>query len=155
MKASLSKSVNSRHWKPLSIEQENCIDPLILGDSDEEAGTNVGVSRQTVWTWRNTHPYFRICLERRRGDLYRTSCERLRSLVSRAIQNIAGAIEEGSVPLGVELLKIVGIHGDDGGVKKVAGLQVARDDPDMSWRRWPSSACTMLRAASRRPSTTP
>jgi hypothetical protein len=129
MKAQASKSVNSCHWKPLSIEQQNCIDRLLLGDTDEEAGKAVGSARQTVWGWRNTHPVFKAELQQRRASLYGAACERLRSLVSKAVANIAGAIEEGNVPMSVELLKIIGLHGN-GTMNAVHGL-----DPESNFTK--------------------
>jgi hypothetical protein len=137
MKAQSSKSVNSRHsrrWKPLSVEQENAIDRLILGDTDEEAGAAVGACRQTLWTWRNTHPVFKAELQQRRANLYGAACERLRSLVSKAVENIAGAIEEGNVPMSVELLKIIGVHGN-GTMNAVHGLDPEQNFTELVSRR--------------------
>ena len=42
--------------KPLSIEQRNAIDLLILGKTDQETADTVGVSRETVWSWHHEHP---------------------------------------------------------------------------------------------------
>jgi hypothetical protein len=55
--------------KPLSIEQRNAIDLLILGKTDQETADRVGVSRETVWSWHHEHPIFMSTLERRRAEV--------------------------------------------------------------------------------------
>jgi hypothetical protein len=97
--------------KPLSIEQRNAIDLLILGKTDQETADTVGVSRETVWSWRHEHPVFMSTLELRRAEVWGTTGERLRSLMSQAVENIATAIEGGNLTASWELLKCTGMYG--------------------------------------------
>ena len=51
-------------------------------------------------------------LGRRRAEVWRQPQERLRSLLSRAVENLAAAVEEGSLRASVEVLKAVRMYGD-------------------------------------------
>jgi Homeodomain-like domain len=97
--------------KPLSIEQRNAIALLILGKTDQETAAAVGVSRETVWSWRREHLVFQSELEQARDNLWRQAAERLRGLMDKALDNIQAAVEEGNVKASFELLKAVGIYG--------------------------------------------
>jgi hypothetical protein len=132
MKATNShKTRQARRFKPLSQSQENALVLLLQGASDGEVAADPGVhvERTTVWSWRHEHPLFQAELQQRRANLYGSACERLRSLVSKAVANIAGAIEEGNVPMSVELLKIIGLHGN-GTMNAVHGL-----DPESNFTK--------------------
>ena len=97
--------------KPLSIEQRNAIDLLILGKTDQETADTVGVSRETVWSWHHEHPIFMNTLERRRAEMSGSAGERLRSLMQKAIDNIAGLVETGDFDASIAVLKITGMYG--------------------------------------------
>ena len=97
--------------KPLSIEQRNAIDLLILGKTDQETADTVGVSRETVWSWHHEHPIFMNTLERRRAEMSGSAGERLRSLMQKAIDNIAEVVESGNIDASIALLKITGMYG--------------------------------------------
>jgi hypothetical protein len=99
-------------FKPLTVEQQNAIDLLILGKSDKETAEAVSVNRTTIWEWRTTHPLFRVSLERRRAEVWRQPQERLRSLLSKAVENLGQAVESGDLKASIELLKAVGMYGD-------------------------------------------
>jgi hypothetical protein len=53
-----NKTLQSPTYRPLSLEQENAIDLLILGKPDREIVEAVGVTRETAWYWRHEHPVF-------------------------------------------------------------------------------------------------
>ena len=112
MKTSLTKADKTLRFKPLSIEQRNAIDLLIVGKSDQETPDALGMTRQTIHAWRTSHLLFQSELEQSRGALWRLSAERLRGLMAKALDNIATAIDEGDVKSSFELLKAVGIYGD-------------------------------------------
>jgi hypothetical protein len=57
-------------------------------------------------------------LQRRRAEVWGTTGERLRSLMSKAVGNLATAIEGGSLKASIELLKVTGMYG---GVVNVLG----------------------------------
>jgi hypothetical protein len=71
--------------RQLSIEQENAIGHLLQGRSDKATAEAVGVSRQTVWEWRNHDPLFIAELNRHRSEMWREAHERLKSLANRAL----------------------------------------------------------------------
>jgi hypothetical protein len=97
--------------KPLSIEQENAIDLLLMGKSDREVAEVVGVSRWAVQGWRTAHPLFAATLAQRREEVFGAAVNRLRSLLCRALENIAGAIDGGDVKASFELVKATGVYG--------------------------------------------
>jgi hypothetical protein len=112
MKAHQTKVDKTLRFKALSIEQRNAIDLLIVGTSDQETADTVGVTRQTIHAWLTSHLLFQSELEQARGVLWRLSAERLRGLMSKALDNIATAIGGGDVKSSFALLKAVGIYGD-------------------------------------------
>jgi hypothetical protein len=106
------KSRQQRRWKPLTQAQENALLLLIQGKSDGEVAADPGVhvTRQTVWEWRHHDPRFMAELERRRAEIWRAPQERLRALISQAVENIAALVEVGDYDASVELLKITGMY---------------------------------------------
>lgn len=97
----------------LSVEQENAIDLLLQGLTDKDAAERVGVSRQTVTTWRNGHALFQAELNRRRKDLWGGQTERLRGLVAQAVdvlaEDLAGADPRLRQGAAIHILKTVGL----------------------------------------------
>jgi|GEM_PF-428713 len=71
--------------RQLSQEQMNAIDYLLKGQSDQAVAVAVGVSRQTVWDWRNNDPLFIAELNRQRVEHWSEARERLKSLANRAL----------------------------------------------------------------------
>jgi hypothetical protein len=143
MAKSLPANHNTIQQKPtfrlLSIAQENAIDLLITGATDGDVAAAVGVARVTVWQWRHEHPVFMATLQRRRAEIWRGPQEKLRSLMSKAIENIVAAIESGSLKASIELLKITGMYGNGRGntigeqdpellLKQQAHAQIQRED---------------------------
>jgi hypothetical protein len=97
--------------KPLSMAQLNAIEWLMQGHTEQETGDQVGVNRETVWHWRKEHPIFMAALEQRRSEVWRQAQERLRAMASKACENIAAAVESGSLKASFEVLKAIGIYG--------------------------------------------
>jgi hypothetical protein len=79
--------------RQLSIEQENAIDHLLQGKSDRAVAETVGVSRQTVWEWRNRDPLFIAELNRQRVELWSEARQRLKSLANRALDVVETQID--------------------------------------------------------------
>jgi hypothetical protein len=104
--------------KPLNVTQLNAIDALILGKTDQETADAVGVSRETIWGWRHEHPVFMATLAERRAEIWRGPQERLRSLLAKAVENIAGLVEVGDYEASIALLKITSMYG---GLNNVPG----------------------------------
>jgi len=99
-------------FKPLSIEQQNAIDLLIAGHTDQQVADAIGKDRTTIWGWRHEHPLFMAILARRRAEIWRAPQERLRALLSKAVENLAAAVEAGDVKASIDVLKAVGMYGD-------------------------------------------
>lgn len=72
----------------LSIEQENAVEILLQGRSDRSVADAVGVSRQTIWEWRNRNPVFIAELNKRRSEMWREARERLKSLANRSLDTV-------------------------------------------------------------------
>jgi hypothetical protein len=87
------------------------VELLLVGKTDQETADTVGVTRETVWSWRREHPIFMSTLERRRAEVWGSASERLRSLTQKAIDNIATLVESGNFDASIALLKITGMYG--------------------------------------------
>jgi hypothetical protein len=96
--------------KALTPAQENAIELFLAGKGDTEVARILGVARETVWSWRREHPIFMATLQRRRAEVWGTAGERLRSLMAKAVDNIAGLVEVGDYNASVDLLKITGLY---------------------------------------------
>ena len=81
----MSETTKSDKTRQLSIEQENAVEHLLQGKSDRATAEAVGVSRQTVWEWRNRNPVFIAELNRERFELWDEAQERMKSLANRAL----------------------------------------------------------------------
>ncbi len=107
--AKATKPDTTRH--ELTVVQLNAVDLLVVGKTDQEAAAAVGVSRQTVCGWRNTNPYFRAALNRRRQDLWGVAVDQLRALLPRAVAVLAQELEcgPGSARVAVDILRLAGL----------------------------------------------
>ena len=81
----MSETIKLDKTRQLSIEKENAIEHLLQGKSDRATAEAVGVSRQTVWEWRNHDPLFIAKLNRQRYELWDEARERMKSLANRAL----------------------------------------------------------------------
>ena len=94
----------------LSVEQANAVDLLVTGQSDADVAAAVGVTRQTICTWRNHHPAFQAALNARRREVWSTAVDRLRDLLPRAVDRLG---DELSGPNGwrvaLRLLELAGL----------------------------------------------
>jgi hypothetical protein len=81
----MNKTTKPDKIRQLSIEQQNAIDHLLQGKSDRATAEVIGVSRQTVWEWRNHDPLFIAELNRQRYELWSEARERMKTLANRAI----------------------------------------------------------------------
>ena len=97
--------------KPLTPEQLNAIDWLIQGKTDQDTADAIGKDRATLWKWKTRLPLFAATLEQRREEVFGVAVNRLRSLLGKALDNIAGAIEASDVKSSFELVKATRLHG--------------------------------------------
>ena len=95
---------------PLSVEQLNAIDLLIQGKSDQETADLIGKDRVTIWRWKSRVPFFMAMLEARRQEQFGQAAQRLRNLLDKALDNIAGAVESGEVKASFEVIRATGLH---------------------------------------------
>jgi hypothetical protein len=103
----------SRH-PTLSERQLNAIEAIISGATDSTAAKWAGVTRQTVNTWKRHNPDFIAELNRRREAVYGASCDRLRGLVSEALDAIEKELQSGTseaYKCALKLLQIAGMQG--------------------------------------------
>jgi hypothetical protein len=96
--------------KPLTIEQENVIDCLILGKSEREAAEACHVNRATIAEWRKS-PLFIATLNQRRQALWQECHEMLRALLFQGFAKLQDRIESMTTR---ELLQLVGLARDLG-----------------------------------------
>ena len=112
----MAKSYKSTQQKELSIEQLNAIELLITGASDQAVADQVGVSRQTVWDWRNNEDEFAAQLERKRKGLWVSHEDNLRSLITGAIEILRQGMQSQDERIrqtaAVHVLRCVGIYGN-------------------------------------------
>jgi hypothetical protein len=76
----------------LTVEQQNTIDRLVAGDTDEQAAKAAGVHRVTMSRWRSHHPTFQAALNARRQQVCCASADRLRSVLPTALDTLARAM---------------------------------------------------------------
>jgi hypothetical protein len=90
---------------------------MLAGKTDGEVAAAVGVSRQTVWEWRHRHPAFIAEVNRRRKEVWEAASERLRGLLTRAVEVLAEDLEGEDRRLrqqaAVHLLRAVGLYGEN------------------------------------------
>lgn len=75
---------NVRPDKALSERQQNAIELLLRGLSDQAVGTQLGVDRGTVYRWRRG-PEFQQELNRQRQALWEQSATAIQSMISPAL----------------------------------------------------------------------
>lgn len=100
----------------LTPEQENAIDTLLTGATDQATAQAVGVTRQTVWIWRNENPEFIAELNRRRAAVWAGQTERLRALATKALGVLESDLENADDPrlrqaAAVHILRAAGRYG--------------------------------------------
>ena len=85
----------------------NAVEHLLQGKSDRLAADAVGVSRQTVWDWRNNDPLFIAELNRQRVELWREARERLKSLANCALDVVELQLNSGDPKAALAAAKYV------------------------------------------------
>lgn len=76
---------------------ELAINELLKGVTDEIAGKAAGVSRQTIQSWKSTHPAFRAELRNRRAAIWHSFQQSLTELHSDSIKAISKAVKDGDI----------------------------------------------------------
>lgn len=122
----MAKSDKTRQ---LRLAQRNAIELLLGGKTDQEVAEAVGVSRQTINSWRNKDELFRAALDARRQELWGAYVERLRQLIGRALQVLEADLLQDDDR---RLRQSAAVH-----VLKCVGLYGANLEPKDSAERWP------------------
>lgn len=125
----MAKGDKTRQKETLSIEQLNAIDLLVMGKCDREVAEAVGVSRQTVTSWRLYNPHFQAELNRRRKEIWGAAVDRFRSLLLKSLDTVERALDEGDAKTAVELLKMAGMDMTKDG-STLGSYLVGEDDPE-------------------------
>lgn len=101
----------------LNPKQDLALTALLRGATDQEAAEAAGVTRQTVCGWRNQDAAFAAELNSRRKALWENASERMRSLVSRALEVLCEDLDAEDPRLrqaaAVHVLRSVGLYGSD------------------------------------------
>jgi hypothetical protein len=113
-----------------TFPQQSAIDLLASGKTDKETAELLNLDRTTVTKWRLYDPVFQGALNRRRSDVWSAGIDRLRSLIPKALDALAEAVEDRSHPhrikAAVELLRLVPITDDAFSVGPTAANDIVR-----------------------------
>lgn len=118
-----TKADRTRHSREsLSPSQLVAAQLVAGGMKDDDAATVAGVTRQTVNGWRNDDLRFIAEVNRVRRGMFSESRERLRALSLKAVDTLDRAMEGGSVPAAVAVLKAVATIGEPEAPTTTEGL---------------------------------
>src|SRR5436190_560435 len=93
----------------VSPSQELAIAALLTGATHTKAAETAGVHRVTVTRWVQHHAGFRATFNQHLEELRDSQRHRLRSLLCRAMENIAERIEAGDTDASLNLIKLMGL----------------------------------------------
>ena len=102
----------------LTVMQEKAIQLLMTGRSDQSVADELGIARQTVNNWRHNDAVFAARFNAERQALWSTHREKLRSLVSQAVDVLAEDMAATLEPklrqsAAIRVLKAVSLYGQD------------------------------------------
>jgi len=69
----------------------------------------IGANRSTITEWRNHNVYFQAELNKRRKEVWETTIDEMRSLLSGALKTVKQAIDQGDAKIALEVLKMAGL----------------------------------------------
>jgi hypothetical protein len=105
MKAKGTAVSQRQHKRGLTMPQLNAIDLLAGGQTDKETAELLALSRACVTKWRLYDPVFQAALNQRRDEVWAAGIDRLRSLVTKALDALADELENKDSP---HRLKVAG-----------------------------------------------
>ena len=102
----------------LTVMQEKAIQLLMTGLSDQAVADELGIARQTVNNWKHNDAAFAARFNAERQALWSTHGEKLRSLVSQAVDVLAEDMAATLEPklrqsAAIHVLKAVSLYGQD------------------------------------------
>jgi hypothetical protein len=96
--------------KSLSAKKRLAIQLLVFGHSDQDVADKIGVNRTTINRWRLYHPTFQTELNRQRQSLWLNQADRLRSMISAALNilqsHLASQSERASFRAAVSIIRL-------------------------------------------------
>ncbi len=94
----------------LTLAQQSAVDLLAAGKNDTETASALNLNRVTVTRWRLYSPEFRAALADQRAAIWGAAADRLRSLLPKAINTLADALDNGNdkVTVALAVLKLAG-----------------------------------------------
>jgi hypothetical protein len=100
-----------QHSRGLTLPQLNAVDLLAAGKTDKETAELLSLSRVCVTKWRLYDPAFQAALNVRRAEIWSVGAARLRALIPKALDVLAGELEKPDGPnrvkAAVALLRLV------------------------------------------------
>src|SRR5262249_37733874 len=87
-----------QHSRTPTLPQLSAIDLLAAAKTDQEAADLLQPPRPPVPRWRLYAPLFRGALNRRRAEVWGAVADRLRSLIPKALDALAAALEDSAHP---------------------------------------------------------
>ena len=119
----------------LTVMQEKAIQLLMTGGSDQAVADELDIARQTVNNWKHNDAAFAARFNAERQALWSTQREKLRFLVSQAIDVLAEDMRANLDPklrqsASVHVLKCVGLYGQDMAPSYELGLDQVVAKPD-------------------------
>ena len=99
----------------LSDRQQLAMPLVVAGKADKEVADEVKVTRETVWRWRH-QPEFIAALNTYRKEVFGATQERLRDLVTGAVEALAEGLADENprvrVQAAVHILKAAKLYGE-------------------------------------------
>ncbi len=105
-----SRGVSVTARSRLSEEQERAAALLAEGKMSAEVTKEVGTDAATIETWWED-AHFVAAVNRKRKEAWWAARDRLRALVSKAVDALERALDEGDVRAATEVLKAAGVYG--------------------------------------------
>src|SRR5262245_53469627 len=98
MRANGTAVYQRQHKRGLTMPQLSAIDVLVTGKTDKETAELLNLSRTCVTKWRLYDPVFQAALNRRRAEVWGSGIDRLRSLIPKALDVLAEALNSNYKP---------------------------------------------------------
>ena len=99
----------------LSVKQEQAISLMMVGKNDTEIGKALGVSRESVWRWRNENLDFIEAARKRQELLAARQMEELNDMLTEALMVVKENLRSGDgkiqMRVALQLLKMSGLQG--------------------------------------------
>jgi hypothetical protein len=87
-----------QHAAGLTLQQQNAVDLLVSGKNDTETAELLGLHRTTITKWRLYDRDFQTALMSRRAEVWGAGVDRLRSLISQALNVLGDAMADPKSP---------------------------------------------------------